>query len=58
MRLEGVTREGRLWRLEYTHHDHARYSYYGIEKFPDELAIYKWWKEQTEDDTNYGKSRA
>lgn len=48
MTLEEVVRERELWRVVYRRNDnHTVYSYYSIDKFRDELDVFKWWKEQT-----------
>jgi hypothetical protein len=48
MRLVAVTKAKGMWCIEFHNRDdHSRYSYYPIDKFVDELAIFKWWQEQT-----------
>lgn len=48
MEIESITQEGVLWRIAYRRSDnHTVYSYYHVNKFRDELDVWKWWKEQT-----------
>lgn len=49
MEIERIDREDKLWRVVCVRDNHRTYSYYHVDRFKDELAVYKWWKEQTRD---------
>ena len=56
MELTSVKRERSLWTLEYQldGDGHSRYSYYSIDKFKDEIDVWKWWHNHLKEQTNDG----